>query len=213
MLQELLTIFFINFLTSIDNTIVLAGIAKKYKNLLLLGLISSIILTICRTSLIMGVVSVSKWPGFRMALGIGVLIVAINLANARPGEERDEYGFWKVLLVLVTTDLALSVDNVMSISIVSRNPFLIAISVLLSLLPLFMLLPAMVKVMDMLAWLRILAAGFVAELSIDSITDDPLISHQVPKGTMEAIVRLSFASLIILYGFWRTYLQKPKVNS
>lgn len=212
MLQQFLAIFLVNFLTSIDNAIVLAGIANRYKNLLVLGAVSSIVITVCRTALIMGIVSVTKWPGFRLTLGLAVLIVAFNIANASSEETRDKSGFWRVLFVVIATDLALSVDNIMSIAIISKNVILIALSVFLSLFPLFMLLPVMVKVMDQLAWLRILAAGFVAELAIDSITDDPFVAPHAPKGHMELFLRAGFALLVILYGVWRTYLKQQRAE-
>ncbi len=205
MLKEFVAIFLLNLLTSIDNAIVLAGIANRYKNLWAIGAASSVILTICRTALIAGIVSVGTWPGFRLTLGVAVLFVAINIANVKTGHDREHSGFFQVLMTVVLTDLALSVDNIMSIAIISKHTVLIAVAVFLSLLPLFMLLPFIVKIMDQIAWLRILAAGFVAELAIDSILDDPLVIHRVPIGHFEVFIRVGSAVIVIVYGIWKTY--------
>ena len=206
MLKEFVAVFLLNLLTSIDNAIVLAGIANRYKNLWAMAAASSVILTICRTALIVGIVSVVAWPGFRMVLGIAVLLVAINIANVKTGEQREHSTFFRVLLTVIVTDLALSVDNIMSIAILSKHTVLIAVAVFLSLLPLFMLLPFIVRIMDQIAWLRVLAAGFVAELAIDSIMDDPLLIRRIPAGHFELFVRISSAAIVIIYGLWKTYV-------
>lgn len=212
-MQQFITIFAINLLTSIDNAIILGGISNRYKNLFLIGLVSSFVLTVARTILIMGIVSVAQWPGFRFTLGLVVLVIAINLAYVKNLDSRQASSFWRVLFLVVMTDVALSVDNVLSIALVSRNPFLLALSIFLSLVPLLLLLPLIVRVMNQMVWLRILAAGFVAELAIDSITDDPWLVHRVPSGRFEIILRVSFAVVVMVYGFWRTYVLKRSPTS
>lgn len=197
------SIFILNLLTSMDNAIVLSGIAKQHKNLLAIGFLSSVVITVCRTALIMGVASVSNLPGLRLTLGIIVLFVALNLANVKTNVERDGVSFWHVLLMVVVTDLALSVDNILSLAVLSKNLFVVASSVFLSLLPLLMLLPTIVRTMERVVWLRVFAAGFVAELAIDSITDDPWVVDRIPRGHFELILRIASAIVIILYGFWR----------
>lgn len=204
-MTQFISIFLLNLLTSIDNAVVIGGIANRYKNLFAIGVVSAAVITVCRTLLIIGIVSIVKWPGLRMTLGILVAIVAVSLANVDIDDRRGDSGFWKVLLMVVATDLALSVDNILSIAVLSKNPMVIASSVFLSLLPLLMLLPWIVKVMNQVPWLRILAAGFVAELAVDSITDDPIVKPHVPGGHVEMAVRIGFAVLVVLYGFWRTY--------
>lgn len=212
-MSQFFLIFILNLLTSIDNAIVLGGIADRYKNLFAIGVVSSVVITICRTALIIGIVSVAKWPGLRLGLGVVVLFVALGLANVSRATDRSRSSFVRVLVMVVLTDLALSVDNILSIAVLSKNPILIASSVFLSLLPLLMLLPLIVRTMDHFIWLRILAAGFVAELAIDSITDDPLVISHVPGGKFEVFVRVSSAVIVILYGLWRTYIANGRMTS
>lgn len=202
-MNQFISIFVLNLLTSMDNAIVLGGIAKQHKNLFGIGLLSSLVITVCRTALIMGLASVAKFPGLRFTLGVLVVFVAISLANVQVANARDHVSFWRVLFMVVATDLALSVDNIFSIAVLSKNVFVIGTAVFLSLLPLLMLLPVIVRVMNHVLWLQVLAAGFVAELAIDSITDDPWIVHKVPRGHFEFILRAGAAVVVILYGFWR----------
>lgn len=204
-MQEFLALFLLGFLTSVDNAIVLGGIAHQYRNLLAIGLASSLVITVCRTALIMGIVSVVHWPGLRFTLGILVLFVAISIASVKKESGRTHAPFWRVLLTVTAMDLTLSIDNILSIAVMSKNLFLIALSTFLSLVPLLMLLPVIVRVMNQVAWLRVLAAGFVAELAVDSITDDPWIVHSVPSGGSEVLFRVLAALLVISYGLWRTY--------
>ncbi len=209
--KEIVVIYVINLLTSIDNAIVIGGIANRHKNLLSILAVSTIILTICRTALIVGVGFVAVWPGFRLFLGIGVVFVAIGLARVAV-DDRKRFGtsFLGVLTMVVVTDLALSVDNVLSIAMVSTKPLIIAASVFFSLLPLFMLLPVMINIMNQVPWLRILAAGFVAELAVDSMTDDPLIKHYIPPGDFELWVRVLAAVTVVAYGFWYVYVKNRR---
>lgn len=203
-MHQFVTIFMLNLLTSIDNAIVIGGIVKRLKNVFAIGVVSAVVITLTRTALIMGVVSVVTMPGLRLSLGIVVLIVAINLANLKRMDNRaGKNRFWRVLIMVVATDLALSVDNILSIAILSKNVSIIATSVFLSLLPLLLLLPTIVRVMDQVLWLRILAAGFVAELAIDSITDDPWVIRRIPSNHVEWLLRASSAAVVIVYGFWR----------
>lgn len=203
-MHQFVTIFMLNLLTSIDNAIVIGGIVKRLKNVFAIGVVSAVVITLTRTALIMGVVSVVAMPGLRLSLGIVVLIVAINLANLKRMDNRaGKNRFWRVLIMVVATDLALSVDNILSIAILSKNVSIIATSVFLSLLPLLLLLPTIVRVMDQVLWLRILAAGFVAELAIDSITDDPWVIRRIPSNHVEWLLRASSAAVVIVYGFWR----------
>lgn len=212
--QPFLTIFILNLLTSIDNAIVLAGIANRYKNLFAIALTSAVVLTICRTVLIVGIVSVTKFPGLRFTLGLVVLLVAINLANVKiEGGGRQRLPFWNVLFMVVMTDLALSIDTILSVAVISKNVFVIASSVFLSLLPLLLLLPFIVRIMNKVIWLRILAAGFVTELAVDSITDDPWVVHRIPGGHFELFIRIFSAVIVVLYGFWKTYSTNRSISA
>lgn len=207
-MKPFIAIFLINVLTSIDNVIVVGGIASRYRYLVPISLASTVVITVCRTLVIMGIGRITAWPGFRFMLGAAVFIVALQLANARADGNRENQSFWRVLLLVVVTDMALSVDNVLSISMISKNPIVVASSVFLSLLPLLLLLPIIVRTMDQVIWLRILAAGFVAELAIDSITDDPLIARIAPQGNVEVLLRVASAVVVIIYGFWMTYRRR-----
>jgi predicted tellurium resistance membrane protein TerC len=209
-MQQFFIIFLLNFLTSIDNAIILGGIINRSKYILVIGLTSVLIITGVRTLVIMSIVTVVQWPGLRFALGVVVLFVAISLARAQRGLDRDGTSFWRVLFVVVVTDTALSVDNILSIAVVSKDALIIATSVFLSLLPISLLLPVIVRVMNQATWLRIIAAGFVAELGIDSITDDPVLVQQLPNRHLEIAIRVSAAMMVILYGIWQTYGIKRK---
>lgn len=211
-MNQFVSIYVLNLLTSIDNAIVLGGIAKRHRNLFAIGFVSSVVITVCRTLLILGLTSVVKLPGLRFTLGIIVLFVAINLANVRLSRGRHQMSFGRVVVMVVATDLALSVDNIFSLSMLSKNVFVIASAVFLSLLPLLMLLPVIVRVMNHVVWLQVLAAGFVAELGIDSITDDPWIAPKIPHGAVEVIVRVGSAVVVILYGFWRVFVERKRLK-
>lgn len=205
-MQQLATVFVLNLLTSIDNAIVIGGIAQKTRhNLMIVGLVSAIILAACRTALIMGVLSFVNIPGFRIGLGLVVLFVALRLSQISPSPQRKELSFSRLVFVIVVTDLALSVDNVVSLSVVTKNPWTVGTGVLLSLIPLLMLIPVFVNIMERIMWIQILAAGFVAELGADAITDDKLVVSRMPTGWREVVIRASVALIVILYGIWRIY--------
>ncbi len=212
-MHQFMTIFILSLLTSLDNAIVVSGIARRTKhNLMLVGLISSIVLTGCRTALIMGIVSVSTLPGFRLGLGLIVLWVAVRLTElTTESSDRKDISVLRLILLITVTDMALSVDNIVSVATVSKNPWLIGTGVFFSLVPLFLLLPFFANVMKRVEWVQILAAGFVAELAIDAITDDKLLKSRVPTGWTEFIIRSSAALIVILYGFWRYRAAKRSI--
>ena len=141
-MKPLVVIFLVNLLTSIDNAIVVGGIAKRYQNLLLIGSVSALVITVLRTTIIMGVVSASKVPGLRMGLGFVAIWVAFHLVNVRePTERAKGPSLLRLLFIIVAMDTALSLDNILTIAVVSHNVIAIAVGVFLSLLPLLLLLP------------------------------------------------------------------------
>lgn len=204
-MQQFATIFVLNLLTSIDNAIVIGGIAKRTRHsLLLIGLVSTILLTIFRTALIMGVLSASNVTGFRIGVGLVVLWVAVRLSELTAvATRRKDTSFLRLIVMIVATDLALSIDNILSLSIVTKNLWIVGFGVFFSLLPLLLLLPICVNVMERMPWIQILAAGFVAELGVDVITDDKLLAPRMPTGWGEVAIRASAAAIVVLYGFWR----------
>lgn len=205
-MQQFATIFVLNLLTSVDNAIVIGGIAGRSRHLLALGVCSAAILTVLRTALIAGVLSVTDKPGWRIILGATVLVIAIGMAHMRPERRaRTEPSFLRLLFIILVTDMALSIDNILSLATVSKTLWIIAVGVFISLLPLLLLLPVMARVMDQIAWIRVLAAGFVAELGVDTLTDDKLIITHIPHGTIEVVLRASCAVAVMMYGFWNIY--------
>lgn len=211
-MTPVVTIFLLNLLTSIDNAIVTAGIVKKTQHsLVLVGLASAVILTVCRTALIMGVLSVAWIPGFRIGVGIVVLWVAIGLSQVSAGStRRQSVPFSRLLVMVVGTDLALSIDNILSLSVVTQNVWVVGFGVLTSLIPLMLLLPMIVRVMKQVVWIQVLAAGFVAELGVDVITDDKFLINRVPSGWREAAIRTCSAGIVIGWGFWQLHRSKRR---
>jgi predicted tellurium resistance membrane protein TerC len=205
-MKAFVTIFLLNLLTSIDNAIVVGGIAQKTRhNLYLIGALSAVLLTICRTALILGVLSIAGIAGFRIALGALVLVIAVRLSLVTAPDDRKEPSLLRLLCVIVVTDLALSLDNILSLSITARDPWVIGFAVLAGLVPLLTFLPLFVGVMSRLLWIQLLAAGFVGELGFDVMTDDKWLLPYMPTGWKEAALRTSVALLVILLGAWRMY--------
>src|SRR5579875_3265253 len=201
-MRDFWTIFVLSVLTSVDNAVIVSGIARRSRyNLVLVGLLAALILSALRTPMVLGVVSVRHLTGLRLCLGIAVLWVAVRLCRVEP-DARDEMSFGRLLTVIVVTDLALSLDTVLGLAVVARNPLLVWLGVACSLLPLYALLPVFAEVMERVWWMQILTAGFVAELGIDSITDDPLLPLHL-SGRPEILVRAAAAAVTIAYGFWR----------
>lgn len=210
-MEQFIIIFLLNLLTSIDNAIIIGGMAKKAKHLFVIGAVSAFVITVIRTASIMGVVSIAKAPGLRFSVGVVVLWIAVVLAHqAKPTIRYREPSFGRLLFLITITDLALSIDNILSLAVVSKHTFVVAIAVFTSLLPLLLLLPVIVNVMERIAWLQILVAGFVAELAIDSITDDQWAAAFAPTGRTEILIRAGAAVILILYGIWRYNLSRAK---
>ncbi|MCF8567586.1 hypothetical protein LLE49_22965 [Alicyclobacillus tolerans] len=214
-MQQFAAIFILNLLTSIDNAIVIGGIVQRTRhNLVLVGAVSALILAFLRTALILGVLSVTDIPGFRIGIGLIVLWVALRLSEVIPDPKREpETTFWRVIVMVVATDLALSIDNILSLSVVTKNPIAVGLGVLLSLLPLLLLLPVVINVMKHIWWLQILAAGFVAELAVDLITDDRILGSRMPTGWKEVIIRGCAALIVMFYGWWKMRRKRKEFSS
>ena len=207
-MQQFVTIFILNLLTSVDNAIVVGSIARRSKHLVALGASSAVILTVLRTALITGVVSVVNQPGWRLGLGLVVFAVSVRMAHIQTDTRKPEPRFWNLLAVIIVTDLALSIDNILSLAVVSTTVWLIAVGVFLSLLPLLMLLPVISRIIDQIAWLQVLAAGFVAELAADTVLDDKWLLRRAVSGQMEFLIRSACAMAVLAYGAWRLRLSR-----
>lgn len=202
----------LNLLTSVDNAIVVGSIARRSKHLLALGACSAVILTVLRTALITGVVSVVNRPGWSLGLGLIVFAVSIRMAHIQTDDTRKvEPRFWNLLAVIVVTDLALSIDNILSLAVVSKIVWMIGVGVFLSLLPLLMLLPVISRVIDQIAWIQVLAAGFVAELAADTVLDDRWLAKRVPSVHIEFFMRAACAALVLGYGAVRLYRARRRI--
>lgn len=211
-MQQFVTIFVLNLLTSVDNAIVVGSIARRSKHLVALGACSAVILTVLRTALITGVVSVINQPGWSLGLGLVVFAVSLRMAHIQTDTRKPEPRFWNLLAVIVVTDLALSIDNILSLAVVSKTIWLIGVGVFLSLVPLLMLLPVISRVIEQILWLQVLAAGFVAELAADTVLDDRSLVPRVPSSRTEYIIRSICALAVLAYGAWRLRLSRQAVR-
>lgn len=208
-MNQFLHVFFVNLVTGIDNVVIIGGLVRKsYHPRWLIILYSAVLLTISRTGFIFTFHSVTHLTGLRLILGCTVLWIAIKMAMIDSEQTRRKYPLLPILLLITMTDLALSFDNILSISVVSHDIFKISSGVFFSTLLLLLLLPVTQAAFIHVPWLRILVAGLITQLSVELIAYDPILQRLFNNGVTVQVISIGAASLVILFGISYMILKK-----
>lgn len=180
LIHSIIQVFILNFVTALDNAIVLAGIFKvnPSSRYWFLAASSMILLTLTRVILVLGIRPLSAMPGLQLALGAILLVLALRTANVTK-KQRGNQSLARLLGLIIVTDLAVSFDNLVSIMAVTTNVVAVGVGVFLSIVPLMLLLPIVTDVFSRMPWVQIIAAGVMAQTAVQVLVTDPLLRHQI----------------------------------
>lgn len=184
-MQSIAQVFFLNFITGIDNALIIGSIIKSSsfaRTTATLWLAAT--LTVSRTLCILGAQSLASLPGLKLASGLITLLISFRMIKSTGF--RSNPSLFYTLLMVVTSDLTIGLDSVVTTAALSRNPFQILSGVFLAVCCTLFLLPAITKVFDCIPWVQIFAAGMIAEIAVQQMMEDPLLR----KGT--GLVRTVF---------------------
>ncbi|WP_206918174.1 TerC family protein [Alicyclobacillus suci] len=209
LVHSIIQVFILNFVTALDNAIVLAGIFKNHKTRYwTLTICSAILLTITRALLVLAIRPISHLSGIQLVLGSILFLLALRTAKVNKQRHHGTKNFasgkfdtnlLKLLCLIVLTDFAASFDNLISIFAVTNNVFCVAIGVFFSIVPLLLLLPTITKVFSEMPWVQIIAAGVMVQTAIQVLLKDPLIQPHFPLSS-SYLTHASFAAAILFVG-------------
>lgn len=210
-MQEFLSVFFITFISDIDNLLILGAILRKHSYFKIV-IPAVVLLTLTRTLYIFLIDSLSTLPLIQLLMGIILLYFAFKLATRPVILEpiRPDYSIWsrlKVLLLIVGTDFLIGMDSVMIISGISEKQMSLMLAIFSSLLISFFFLPFIIKMAVKFSWITIIAGGFIAKSAVTSIIKDPLLEDCVdyfellfPKVNILSIFSSGVALIIVVIG-------------
>ncbi|ATY83997.1 hypothetical protein CVV65_02680 [Kyrpidia spormannii] len=213
-MRTIVQVFMVNLVMSVDNIIVVAGIVRRSPHLVAIAVISTFTLTAVRTGLIAGLHRLPQVPGLQLALGGMVLGIACKMTHIPGTRGGSDPPLWQLLSSVVLADLALSVDNMMVLALISKDLATIAIGTGLSLLLLLSFLPIITRTMQQIPLLQIVAAGFVALLGVRAMLQDPLVDTRlqaglpVPGGQQD--LPPAVAAALVLYGIGNMVYQRGR---
>ena len=131
-MQDFLKVFSFNFISDIDNMIILGAILRKH-SYLNITIPAAIVLTITRTTYIIVISELSTVPLVHLLSGMLLLFIAFQLVKKSSKDERIPQRAthsiiykMKVLLLLAATDFLICLDGVLVISKISHIPILFA---------------------------------------------------------------------------------------
>ena len=220
LIHSAIQVFILNFVTALDNAIVLAGIFKSQPSSLywFLAAVSTILLTLTRVILVLTIHPLSSLPGLQLLFGVMLLGIALHTANVTRDErgnrslvglkdERVNPSLLRLFGLILVTDLAVSFDNLVSIIAVTTNVTAVAMGVFLSIVPLMFLLPIITKVFSKMPWVQIIAAGVMTQTAVQVLAKDPLVRNNVSvtKYTVHTslVVALVLTAMGLLIYIWR----------
>ncbi|WP_062104955.1 TerC family protein [Bacillus niameyensis] len=178
-MQGFLSVFFITFISDIDNLLILGAILRKH-SYLRIAFPAVVMLTLTRTLYIILINGFSYLPMIQLLMGMILLYIAFKFAT-RPvmlDEIRPNYSLWarlKVLFLIVGTDFLISMDSVIIISGISETRLYLILGIFSSLLISFFFLPFIIKLAINFSWITIIAGGFIAKSAVTSILNDPVL--------------------------------------
>lgn len=202
-MYTIIQVFLLNLATSIDNVIIIGGILGRSGRVVSISLCSALILTLIRTVLISGIHILTRIPGTQLTLGGLVLWVAFRTADVKGATARTESSFWQLLLMVVLCDFTVSMDTVMTLAAVTHDMWKVALGIFLSLLPLFLLVLLVTRVMNQIFWVRTLAAAFIAQLAVRAMLKDPLIHGALDRIHDLHLAPMGVSFIILVYGIIR----------
>lgn len=207
LIHMVLKVFILNFATAMDNVIILASIFNRAPSRLWrLILCSTLVLTATRVILVHGIHLLTRVPGLQLCLAALLMVLAIRTAMVeRPAERSESFG--RLLFLVFITDLAVSIDNIVSIASASSNFIELVVGVFLSTLVLLLMLPVFMKVFHYVPWLQIIAGGIMAQAAVHVMVKDPLFQRHTLIFTRLNLGLIIPAGLIFIM-FLRYFVQR-----
>lgn len=203
-MQDFLKIFSFNFISDIDNMIILGAILRKH-SYLNITIPAAIVLTLTRTTYIIVISELSNLPLVHLLSGMILLFIAFQLAKTSAKDERipkrSTYSMIykiKVLLLLAATDFLICLDGVLVISKISQHITPISIAIFCSLIISLYFLPLIIKVATNLSWINIVIGGFIAQQAVLSIGNDPWLANWINTISPEINIVTMSANIIVI---------------
>ncbi|KRG12051.1 TerC family protein [Lederbergia galactosidilytica] len=178
-MNEIIKVFFITFISDLDNFIILGAIIRKHPQVNIV-LPAAVVLTCARSLYIVVMDTLLTMPVIHVIMGMILLFIALKLVTKSFTNETFSPPFnrsisirVKVLLLLAATDFLICLDSVVIISELSENMSMAIIGIFLSLLVSLCFLPFIIKIASKFAWINIIAGAFIAQTAVIGMIGDP----------------------------------------
>lgn len=183
-MKEFGIVFILNFLSSLDNILILGTIIRRYGNLNSINLVIVITLTLTRTFYILTAHFLMNIKGLHLAAGAILLVMAIVITLTKPTDRLERKNgstrrWIRLIGTIVLTDFLVGMDSVLAISEVSKNPWIIASGLFVGFLLLVYLLPILFYGFRYFPWINMIVGAFMAQLAIISLSHDQLLKNWI----------------------------------
>lgn len=207
-LPELLTVFLISFISDLDNIIIYVTILKRYASSFAVVLFLAVFLALNRTVYVSVVHYVYGIPGFELAVGLILIIIAWKMAV----DQVDLTGkrapaLLNILLYVILIDLLLSIDGVLIVSQISEIPLVVFLGFACSLFTLLVFSRVVFDILKYFPFFYVIAASFIGYVAMENIVNDQLIftlllsfDHSFPSVNILPMFSKITALLIICLG-------------
>ncbi|MGE8078828.1 TerC family protein [Peribacillus loiseleuriae] len=223
-MQEFFKVFFISLICDVDNMLILGTILRNH-SCLHFTIPAAMLLTFTRVIYVSIIDRLSYVPMFQMLMGIILLFIAYKIVTTFIwGEDRYSHSTRpthskvKVLLLLVVTDLLISLDSVLVISGISQHIMPVIIGIFCGLLISLFFLPVIIKLVKTFFWINIIAGGFITQHAINSIVNDPKLANWIdymndlfPNTNIVNLVTNGAVILTIIIGIF-SYIKHHRIT-
>lgn len=171
-MQDLIQIFLLNLITGIDNLFVIGAILRRspcsrwQAVFCISGLVS-----ISRTLCVLSFQSLFVFPGLKLASGLITLFISFRMIQSA---RRRSISLVYVLLLVITTDVTISLDSIIATASISNSVLPIFFGIFFSMVCLLILLQFAEKILMQTAWVQIFVAGMIAQIAIHEMMKDRL---------------------------------------
>ncbi|MEK4198362.1 YjbE family putative metal transport protein [Cytobacillus sp. FSL K6-0265] len=168
----------IDILLSGDNAIIIALAAKKLpvnqqKKVILYGMVGAIILRVLSATLIINLISL---PFIQVIGGILLMRIAFQLIVQKQELQDDHYtkdtNFWHTLKIIIISDLAMSIDNVIALTSVTDGLMPVLYGILISIPIILFGSHFILSLVEKYRFIIYLGAGFLMYTAIKMCIED-----------------------------------------
>ena len=178
-----LKILIVGLISDIDNVVILSALLSKhyFKGI---QLYTILLLSASRTVYIFTLGKFINLPGFHLVTGMVILWLSLRLAlyDTRPSKKRTTQSKRQIiqtLLLILGTDLLLSMDSLITVSQISKNLVLIFFGLLIGLAILLFYFPVIFKLIQVFPWLTLFISSFMAHIGAQALMRDPMVHEKV----------------------------------